>query len=168
MLTLWNEQSKSQNTVKLNVEKVYTGMKSVLPGLSLYSFSLGSVPPMHTCHHTNRQQETLLYVFFPPSEAWGWNQRSSACEYGGKNPFSLQGFNVMLMVSDMITENRCHMESHWLMCKSLTAETQVVSLPSWLSYWDRVRKGSSSFKMLGHESLWQRKVPSVWPCDSQV
>lgn len=128
-------------------------------GLSLHSFSGGRAPPTHVCHHANRRQKTLLHcALFLKREAWGWNQRSLACEYGGKNPFLLQGFNVMLMVSDMITENRCHMESYWLMCRSLTAEAQVVSLPSWLSSWNLVRKGSSSFQMLERESRWQRKT----------
>lgn len=148
----------------------WNGVKSCW-GLSLHSCSFRRVPPMHTSHHANRQQETLLHcVFFPTQEAWGWNQRSSACEYGEKNPFLLQGFNVMLMVSDMITENRCHMESRWLMCKSLTAETRVVSLPSWLSYWDLVRKGSSSFQVWEHESCWQRNkaVLLSWLDCSQV
>lgn len=56
------------------------------------------------------------------------NQRSAACKDGGMIPFLLHGFNVMLMLSDVITENRCHLESRWLTRKSLTAATRACQL----------------------------------------
>lgn len=133
--------------------------------MSLPSFSFGRVPPLHMCLHANRQQETQSLCFLPNvRQAWGWSQGSSACEYGEKNPFLPQGFNVTLMVSDMITENTRHLESRWLMCKPLTAETHVVNLPSWLSSWDLGRKRTLFISDVGAWITLTREITGLLTC----
>lgn len=144
---------ESQNLVELNVEEVYTGMKSVLPGLSLHSFSLGRVSPMHTCHHTNRQQETLLYCFLPTMR--GLRMKSEI---------------ICLWIWGERTHFHCKdlMWCWWQVTWSLKTDA-IWSLIDWCAnLWQQkprlsvclhgclIEIQSGKVLLLGHESLWQR------------
>lgn len=64
-LTLkWATQNSKHSLIECR-ESTHWNEGKYCQGLSLHTFSLGGVPPMHMGHHARRQQETLLHCFLP-------------------------------------------------------------------------------------------------------